>query len=319
VQELEAGIEEMSESFLSFSNLLLEDDILARHPRVTSALQKITRQCVALAKQGCDDADNPASVEATSTLDVSRKKNGRQNINLNFDSDLLEPVDLSIPEYPLQFPFNSRTQWPASQPVTPPHQEQAILPFGVVLSASAMPSSSPVSTLPSPPATISPASLINEERWTLSQRIVRECCENGYRLLVNSPDNNARIEEIFGQPLTLSERNRLISAFYMAMNDDIGDAIELKTKVLNPLYNARENFSPEMLSRSARTWQLVLDSGPDEWLDASGVQRFLQQKKIHIQGSGSPHSSPRIDAPSEFNLSTFLKSEFPHEFFDGLG
>jgi hypothetical protein len=105
----------------------------------------------------------------------------------------------------------------------------------------------------------------------------------------------------------------------MAMNDDIGDAIELKTKVLNPLYNARENFSPDMLARSARTWQLVLDSGPDEWLDASGVQRFLQQKKIHIQGSGSPHSSPRIDAPSEFNLSTFLKSEFPHEFFDGLG
>lgn len=134
---------------------------------------------------------------------------------------------------------------------------------------------------------------------------------------MDTPDN-ARIEEIFGQPLTLSERNLLISSFYLAMNDDIGDAIEPKTKVLSPLYNKRENFSPDMLSRSSRTWQLVLDSGPDEWLDASGVQRLLQQKGIHID-RGSPYSSPRIDAPSEFNLSTFIQSECDGEYLHYLG
>lgn len=305
----------MSQSFLSFSNLLLEENILARHPRVTSALQGITRQCVALAKQGCDDADEPAFAEATSTPVVSRKKSASQNLDLKSDSDFLETVPSLIPDNSLQFPFNSR-QWPASRPRTPPYQDQAMLPFGLLLSTPSMSSSSSGSAFPSPPATISPASFVKEERWSLSQRIVRECCENGYRLLVDSP-NNARIEEIFGQPLTLSERNRLISAFYLAINDDIGDSIEPKTKVLSP-YDERENLSPDMLSRSSRTWQLVLDSGPDEWLDASGVQRLLQQKGINID-SGSPYSSPRIDAPSEFNLSTFLRSEFDGEYLQSLG
>ncbi|KAJ5190578.1 uncharacterized protein N7498_009563 [Penicillium cinerascens] len=304
VQELEEGIEELSQSFLSFSSLLLEENILARHPRITSALQGITRQCVALAKQGCGDADEAASVEATSTPVVSRKKSAPQNIDLNLDSDFLESVPSLIPDDSLQFPFNSR-QWPASRPRTPPYQDQAMLPFGLFLSTPSVPSISAGSAFPSPPATISPASFIKEEGWSLSQRIVRECCEIGYRLLVDTP-NNARIEKIFGQPLTLSERNRLISAFYLAINDDIGDLIEPKTRALSPLYNKRENLSQDMLSRSSRTWQLVLNSGPDEWLDASGVQRLLQQRGIHIDGD-SPYSSPRIDAPSAFNLSTFLR------------
>jgi hypothetical protein len=306
VQEFEAGVEEISQSFLSFSNLLIEEELLSRYPRIASALQDITRQCVALAKQGCDDDEKPGADEPTSTSIVSRKrkKSAHETINLNFDSDILQPVNLSIPDDSLQFPFNTR-QWPVAQPLTPPYQEQAMLPFGVVLSSPTMSLSPPISKLPSPPATISPASLIGEERWSLSQRIVRECCESGYRLLVQ-PNNDAKIQEIFGQALSLNERNRLISVFYMALTNDMPDAIELRTKVLNPLYNKRENFSPDMLARSSRTWQLVLDSGPDEWLDASGVQRFLQQKGIHIDNS-SPHSSPRIDAPSGFNLSTFLK------------
>ncbi|KAJ5125579.1 uncharacterized protein N7443_008647 [Penicillium atrosanguineum] len=306
VQEMEEGIEEISQCFLSFSNLLIQEDLLARYPRIASALQNITRQCVALAKQGCDEDENPAPVEPTSTPNSdSRKKSAPQNNNFSFDLDALEPVNLSLPDESLRFPFNTR-QWPVAQPLTPPYQEQAILPFGVVLSSPPMSLSPPVQQLPSPPPTISPASLVKEERWTLSQRIVRECCENGYRLLVDQPDNEAKIQEIFGKPLTLSERDRLISAFYMAMNDDVIEAIELKTKVLNPLYNKREDFSPDMLSRSSRTWQLVLESGPDEWLDASGVQRYLQQRGIHIDSS-SRHSPPRIEAPSEFNLSTFLK------------
>ncbi|KAJ5605395.1 hypothetical protein N7510_008176 [Penicillium lagena] len=305
VQGLEEGIKEMSQSFLSFSNLLFEEDILARHPNIISVLQNITRLCVSLAKQGCDDADKPAAaVEGTSTTNVSRKKSAPQNVTLHFNSDRLEVVNSSIPEDTLQFPFSS-WQWPSSQALTPSYQKQAMLPFGLVLSASSMYSSSPGSALLSPPATINSASCRKEERGTLSQRLVRECCEYLYELLVNSP-GNAKIGEIFGQPLTLSEHNRLISAFYMAMNDAFGDAIELKTKVLNPMYNKRENLSPNMLSRSSRTWQLVVDSGVDEWLDASGVQRLLQQKGIHTD-SGSPHSSPRIDALSEFNLSTFLR------------
>ncbi|KAJ5136345.1 hypothetical protein N7448_004899 [Penicillium atrosanguineum] len=293
VQEMEEGIEEISQCFLSFSNLLIQEDLLARYPRIASALQNITRQCVALAKQGCDEDENPAPVEPTSTPNSdSRKKSAPQNNNFSFDLDALEPVNLSLPDESLRFPFNTR-QWPVAQPLTPPYQEQAILPFGVVLSSPPMSLSPPVQQLPSPPANYIPS----QPR----QRRAMDPFTAHYQ-----PDNEAKIQEIFGKPLTLSERDRLISAFYMAMNDDVIEAIELKTKVLNPLYNKREDFSPDMLSRSSRTWQLVLESGPDEWLDASGVQRYLQQRGIHIDSS-SRHSPPRIEAPSEFNLSTFLK------------
>lgn len=42
VNELECGIEQLSQSFLTFSNLLLETGLFGRHSYVTSALHKIT-------------------------------------------------------------------------------------------------------------------------------------------------------------------------------------------------------------------------------------------------------------------------------------
>ncbi|KAJ5456040.1 uncharacterized protein N7458_004304 [Penicillium daleae] len=69
--ELESGIEELSESFLLFSNLLFEVGILQNQPRVTAALQKITQQYVSLAKSGCDEAEQAPTAPADESQPTS--------------------------------------------------------------------------------------------------------------------------------------------------------------------------------------------------------------------------------------------------------
>jgi hypothetical protein len=164
------------------------------------------------------------------------------------------------------------------------------------------------------PANVSPKDLMNQGRWTLSHQLVRQCCENAYRLLTRTPMEDPRIPAIFGKPLTIAERNSLTSGFYSAMHDEIGDSIELKTKALSPLYMRTNSYSPEQLAISSRTWQLVIESGTDQWLDASGVQRLLQERGISFQDTLSPLSSPRSHSAPRLNMESFVRGEWSAAF-----
>jgi hypothetical protein len=311
VQELESGIEELSESFLSFSNLLFEAGILQNQPRVTAALQKITQQCVSLAKSGCDEAEQAPAAQADASPSTSPTLSDTQDIISNYNPLITQLDSLPIIDDAFQSSSDLVAQWPglSQLPPTPPYQEQAILPFGIVLSSPNI----PFSSIPSPalnfPTTVSPDNLLKQGRWTLSHRLVRQCCENGYHLLTSSSGDDPRIKAIFGKRLTIDERNRMISGFFAAMHDEIGDTIELKTKVLSPLHSRRNSYSPEQLAVSSRTWQIVIESGADEWMDASGVQRLLQERGIRIQDPSSPLSSPRFSSAPQLNAASFIKCE----------
>lgn len=202
-------------------------------------------------------------------------------------------------------------QWPVSHqlPPTPPYQEQAILPFGIVMSSPNNQYSPRLSPSLSFPTNVSPKDLMKQGPWTLSHRLVRQCCENAYRLLTRAPVEDPRIQEVFGKPLTITERNSLISAFFSAMHDEIGDSIERKTKALSPLHMRTNSYSPEQLAISSRTWQLVIESGTDQWLDASGVQRLLQERGISVQDTMSPLSSPRSSSAPQLNVASFVTCE----------
>jgi hypothetical protein len=106
--------------------------------------------------------------------------------------------------------------------------------------------------------------------------------------------------------MTMDDRNRFISQFLTAMHDEIGDAVELRTTVLK---SRRGNYSPEQLAVSSRMWQMVNESGVDEWMDASGVQRLLHQRGIRIQDPRSPLSSPRFNSAPQLNAASFVKCE----------
>lgn len=98
----------------------------------------------------------------------------------------------------------------------------------------------------------------------------------------------------------------MISGFVDVMHDEIGDTIELRTNVLS---SRRNSYSPERLAISSRTWQIVNKPDADEWLDASGVQRLLQQRGIRIQDPSSTLSSPRFNSAPQLNAASFIKCE----------
>ncbi|CAG7944895.1 unnamed protein product [Penicillium nalgiovense] len=305
VQEFESGIEELSESFLSFSDLLLETGILQNQSRVTAALQKITQQCVSLAKSGCDEAEQAPAAPADVSRSTSPTLSDTQDITSNHN-----PLITQLDSWPIigddfQSSSDLAAQWPrlSQLPPKPPLQEQAILPFGRVSSPNI-----PFSSIPSPtlnfPTIVSADSLLKQGRWTLSHRLVRQCCESGYYLLTRSSADDPRVKAIFGKRLTIDERDRFIFGFFANMHDEMGDTVELSTKVLS---SRRSSYSPEQLTVSSRTWQIVNESGADEWMDASGVQRMLQQRGIRIQDPSSPLSSPRFNSAPQLNAASFTK------------
>ena len=305
MHELEAGIEELSKSFLSFSNLLLEDDMIEGHPRVASALQSIARQCVSLAQQGSEDPDHVA------TENHPNKTNATQDVNLDFDSEIVRS-DLPWNTNKSPPPFTATSQWPeASPPLTPPYHDQTNLPFGIVLETPSLSLSSPSSQALTPPLTMSPIAPMSDERATLSHRLIRECCWNGYRLLMYSPDNITRIEQIFGSPLTPAERKSLISGFHRDMVGDDGDAIELRAKVLSSVYPRRNNFYQDHFAQTARSWPLISEYDSEEWLDASRVQRLLQDRGIYVRAEGTTDFVLSAESHPQLDISTFVRRKYP--------
>jgi hypothetical protein len=150
---------------------------------------------------------------------------------------------------------------------------------------------------------------MGQGRRTLSHRLVRECCENGYQLLINSFGNGQKVQAIFGKQLNTSERNLMISEFYAALHSEPWDMIELRTKVLGNFHSKRNTDSPEQLAISPQTWQTDNEYAYDEWLDASEVQAFLLEKGIQILDTRSPGSSPRFTSLSRLNAVAFIRRE----------
>lgn len=286
VQELESGIEELSQSFLSFSTLLLGESILDGRPRITSALQAITQQCVSLARKGAadPDAEPRQSVPDNDTgSGNSTQSTPVKEINLDFDAEIVREVPMAYSGNSTPSSLTALTQWgKMSLPHTPPPQDP-MLPFGFFSRNTV-----PVPSLPSPPLSWSPDSPTQEAQLSLSHRIVRECCRNGYQLLVYSP-HDPKVEEVFGGLLNEAERMNHVSGFYDAMHDDLGDMVDARTKVLSPMHPKKHSFSHNQLARSTRTWQLVFE-GNEEFIDASGVQRLLLEKGIDV------HSGDRISS-----------------------
>ncbi|KAJ5093658.1 hypothetical protein N7456_009519 [Penicillium angulare] len=306
VDELESGIEKLSQSFLSFSNLLLEESILEYHPRITSAFQQITHQCVSLAKQGYEDSDENAPEGIAQGDSSQRTATGEIDVNLDFDTEFNGTVAVLQSESSKSTssspPAPALGHWAdLSLPLTPPEQEQVMSSFDSFLSGSSIPFS-----LQSPGLTVSPASLMNQRQWSLSHRIVRECSHNGYKLLVYSPHDDARIKAVFGALLTEAQLEWSIKGLYSAMVDEIGDTVESRSKVLSPSYPMRDAFSLDQIDKVTRSAQLVADSGAGEWLDASGVQKLIQERGIDIQPDLSQSCGFRVKPAHALDVTKFL-------------
>lgn len=196
--------------------------------------------------------------------------------------------------------------WPG--PPTPPYHDQSLLPFGIVVSPHTDPFYTPPLSSSSLTDELNSETMIPDNQWTIAQRLVRTCCHNGYRLLVDHP-SHPRIPEVFGSMLSTPERNRLISGFYSTTQDKTGALTDVKANVLSFLRASMDNFSEEQLQLSSRVWQVALESSSDAWMDANGVQKYLRERRyITDDFSGSSGRLGYTVSPS-FDVPVFIKGE----------
>ncbi|KAJ5189195.1 hypothetical protein N7491_005521 [Penicillium cf. griseofulvum] len=298
VHELETGIENISHSFLSFSNLLIEERILLQYPHIASALQNLTQQCVSLAKAGSD--------EPTEALPLVRAtKESRVRNNNTDQTPVLDNAYSEASTDAEDIIQSATTSWPS--PPTPPYQDQSVLPFDFVLSSSTV--QFPYMTPPlsnSSALDVLSSTIIPARQWNIAQRLVRACSQNGYRLLLSNP-NQSTLQHIFGSIPSLSERNRLLSGFCAVMQDKTGALADSKSLVFHALRSSLNLLSGEQSQVSSRAWQIALESASGDWLDASGVQRYLCDKRAIIENF--PDSSGHIDysVSSSVDITTFIK------------
>ncbi|KAJ5479312.1 hypothetical protein N7530_004821 [Penicillium desertorum] len=289
VHELEAGIEQLSQSFLTFSDLLLETGLLGKHSHVTSALRKITQQHLSLAETGCANPDEGAlnkAVGATSSTAID--KDERRS-----DSPARVPSNESAPTALSSTPIG----WAELPPLYTQaslYQGQLTPPFSFFMAP--LTSEPPISLSPSSgrsPA-ISLASSIKEEQLTFSQYLVKVCCQNGYKLLVNTPNDLAKIQEVFGTSIGPTERDKFVSCFLAGIHDKTGNLIDLMATALAPLHVMRDNYAAGEFATQTEVLESTVASEAGEWLDASGVQKFLSERGFCDQENSRPFSHSRL-------------------------
>lgn len=289
--------------------MLLETGFLRQYPHVTQALHEIMKQCVLLAKAGCHD---PECEEITpeSTVDDRTKANIPECPDPDIGRTATYP---SIPpltnEYSDQSSFTAFTapNQKSSAPPTSLHIDQAVLPFGVI-----NPISSPESTSSwSLTLAYSPALLFtymsHEPYLTFPQRLVRACFQAGYRLLTNPSANLHKIKQVFGFQVTSADRDRLASLLLNILQNEGGDAIDYRARVLTDLrYDSIDSlYSKRRQDISFSSRKPAIDAEPSgEWLDAYNVQSFLQEKGIAVEGNVS---TVRVQSTPD----TRLNSAFP--------
>ncbi|KAJ6008813.1 hypothetical protein N7522_003829 [Penicillium canescens] len=284
VDELEGGIEQLSQSFLTFSNLLLETGLLRKRSHVTSALRKITRQQLSLAETGCaspQERNLVNAVDATSCTASGEDERGSGNRARVSSNERAHSGLSSAPvEWPELMPLYTQSSFYQGQP-TPP--------MSVAMAPLANESPIPLSSLSSHPPANDLASSI-EEQWTFSQYLIKMCCQNGYHLLVNTPNDFVKIQEVFGPSMPLAERNNFISCFHAGMHDKTGGIIDLMATALTPLRSKREYYASEELATQTEELESAVAFEAAGWLDASGVQKFLSERGFCTQEIGRPLS-----------------------------
>lgn len=285
VHELEGGIEQLSQSFLTFSDLLLDTGLLGKHSHVTSALRKITQQHLSLAETGCASPHEDALVkDAGATSSTAFDKDERcSDSRARVPSNERAPTGLS--STPVDW-----AELPRLYTQSPLYQGQPTPPISVIMAPPATESPIPLSSLPGHSPAIAITSSIKEEQWTFSQYLVKLCCQNGYQLLMNTPDDFIKIQEVFGPYMPPTERNNLISCFHAGMHDKTGGLINFMATVLAPLRSKRYYYASEELATQTEELESTVASEVDGWLDASGVQKFLSERGFCTQENGRPLS-----------------------------
>lgn len=152
---------------------------------------------------------------------------------------------------------------------------------------------------------LGPSSLLNstenEEFRTFSQFLIRVCCQSGYQLLVNTP-NDMKVQEIFGTFLSPTELNTFISYFCAVLRDHNGNLVDQMATVLK-----RSNYTSEQLLTFYTALNYAAMMQLDEFMDANDVQDMLLKRGFCIKEIAPLSSSSSLNLT--FDVATFAKCD----------
>lgn len=105
----------------------------------------------------------------------------------------------------------------------------------------------------------------------------------------------------------------MITKFYTALHDGISDSFGLDPNVLTTLLTNAHGFSADQPRLSPKMRQIALEATSGGWMDASGVERYLRDKRVIFETFTDSLGGSNYQVSSSLNLSTFLKCEiFPY-------
>jgi hypothetical protein len=300
VHELEDEIDQISHSFLVFSSLLLETDAPKRDPRVTLTLRELAQQCLALAKTGCDDIEEVDHLRAAALTESNVERNSVQS---DSHSDTLESVINTVRRH--QSPMEQyKTLLPDTQQSS--SQSPSTLSFSTAIAPSTFHSSAPFSYISYSLSNSLLTSTRNKGCRDFSQFLIKVCCQSGYQLLVNSPDD-MKIQEIFGTFLSPMERDTFISHFCSGLQDHSGDLVDQMATVFSPLPSKRSNYTSVPLSKFYMASKSTAMPEQDDLMDARDVQGMLFERGFRFKETGPRPSSSSLN--STFDVATFAECE----------
>lgn len=132
-----------------------------------------------------------------------------------------------------------------------------------------------------------------------SHFLIKVCCQSGYQLLVNTP-NDMKVQEIFGTFLSPLEQDTFISYFCEGLQDHSGDLVDQMATVFAPMQTKRRNHTLEQLSMFYTASNAAAMTQLDDLMDASDVQAMLVERGFCIPFSSSSLSST-------FDVATFAQ------------
>ncbi|KAL1963251.1 hypothetical protein VTN77DRAFT_8576 [Rasamsonia byssochlamydoides] len=244
VAELEATIEEMSKSFLSFSDEIMASGLLHSQPALLHSLRNITENFLSLARLAKKDSDPeidsskvPEPMECASTTRKDQDSDLIEEVrDVTFQPTLdngRREVDDSSTLHKNSMPFVSDDllQRPNFDNVDNVDNVQVVHTIGVdnghttgVLLPAISAEESP-RLIERPLSPMSPYSYCFEES-TFARRLHRSCLERGYRLLTDPSVNPEELLRTFRFSFGISNRKRIISRFQKLLSRGVNEALE---------------------------------------------------------------------------------------------
>ena len=104
-----------------------------------------------------------------------------------------------------------------------------------------------------------------------------------------------------------TERDNFISCFHAGIHDKTGSVTEFMATALAPLHSKIYNYASGELAAQTEELESTVAAEASEWLDASGVQKFLSERGLCNLENSPPFNSSLV---SSLHVAAIVQCEY---------